>query len=56
MPANFDREFALWLTQHGQERAASVNVLEFSHPTAFAPILLKSVSLPVLTSSAFLIG
>lgn len=32
MPANFEREFALWLTQHGQERAATVNVLEFAHP------------------------
>lgn len=37
MPANFDREFSLWLTQHGQERAAPVNVLEFRHP-AFASI------------------
>jgi hypothetical protein len=31
MPANFDRDFALWLTQHGNERAVAVNVLEFSH-------------------------
>jgi len=32
MPAAYDRQFALWLTQHGQPRAASVNVLEFVHP------------------------
>lgn len=31
MPANFDKEFALWLTQHGNERAVAVNVLEFRH-------------------------
>jgi len=31
MPANFDEAFALWLTQHGNERAAAVNVLEFQH-------------------------
>lgn len=32
MPATFDRDFALWLTQHGSERAQAVNVLEFVHP------------------------
>jgi hypothetical protein len=32
MPATFDRAFNLWLTQHGSERAAAVNVLEFLHP------------------------
>lgn len=32
MPATFDRQFSLWLTQHGEERAAAVNVLEFRHP------------------------
>ena len=32
MPANFDDDFALWLTQHGNERASAVNVLEFIHP------------------------
>jgi Domain of unknown function (DUF1833) len=32
MPANFDTEFSKWLTQHGNERAVAVNVLEFSHP------------------------
>ena len=31
MPATFDREFNLWLTQHGNERAVAVNVLEFQH-------------------------
>lgn len=31
MPATFDREFSLWLTQHGSERAVAVNVLEFQH-------------------------
>ena len=31
MPATFDREFSLWLTQHGNERAVAVNVLEFRH-------------------------
>jgi hypothetical protein len=32
MPATFDDDFALWLTQHGSERAVAVNVLEFIHP------------------------
>jgi len=32
MPATFDNDFALWLTQHGNERAVAVNVLEFVHP------------------------
>src|SRR5262245_49436659 len=32
MPATFDDEFAKWLTQHGNERAVAVNVLEFLHP------------------------
>jgi hypothetical protein len=32
MPANYEREFALWLTQHGQMRAAPVSVLSFVHP------------------------
>src|SRR5262245_59099694 len=32
MPANFDPEFAKWLTQHGNERAVAVNVLEYLHP------------------------
>jgi hypothetical protein len=32
MPATFDAEFAKWLTQHGNERAVAVNVLEFLHP------------------------
>lgn len=32
MPANFDHDFALWLTQHGNERAVAVNVLAFIHP------------------------
>lgn len=32
MPAVFDDAFALWLTQHGNERAVAVNVLEFQHP------------------------
>lgn len=36
MPANFDAEFAKWLTQHGNERAVAVNVLEFRH-TAWGP-------------------
>lgn len=40
MPANFDRDFALWLTQHGNERAVAVNVLEFSHP-AFGAIFVS---------------
>ena len=31
MPATFDAEFAKWLTQHGNERAVAVNVLEFLH-------------------------
>ena len=31
MPATFDDDFALWLTQHGNERAVAVNVLEFLH-------------------------
>jgi Domain of unknown function (DUF1833) len=31
MPATFDEAFALWLTQHGNERAIAVNVLEFRH-------------------------
>jgi len=31
MPATFDESFALWLTQHGNERAVAVNVLEFVH-------------------------
>jgi len=31
MPATFDESFALWLTQHGNERATAVNVLEFTH-------------------------
>jgi hypothetical protein len=31
MPATFDKDFALWLTQHGNERAVAVNVLEFRH-------------------------
>jgi hypothetical protein len=31
MPATFDKDFALWLTQHGNERAVAVNVLEFQH-------------------------
>ena len=31
MPATFDESFALWLTQHGNERAIAVNVLEFRH-------------------------
>jgi hypothetical protein len=33
MPATFDESFALWLTQHGNERAIAVNVLEFVHPS-----------------------
>jgi hypothetical protein len=32
MPANFDSAFNLWLTQHGSERSAAVNVLDFRHP------------------------
>lgn len=32
MPATFDNDFTLWLTQHGNERAVAVNVLEFVHP------------------------
>jgi hypothetical protein len=36
MPANFDSDFAKWLTQHGNERAVAVNVLEFRH-TAWGP-------------------
>jgi len=32
MPATFDNDFALWLTQHGSERSVAVNVLEFIHP------------------------
>jgi len=36
MPATFDSEFAKWLTQHGNERATAVNVLEFRH-TAWGP-------------------
>ena len=32
MPADFDTQFALWLTQHGEEYAQGVNVLEFYHP------------------------
>jgi len=36
MPATFDDDFALWLTQHGNERATAVNVLEFRH-TAWGP-------------------
>ena|SRR3982750_3922339 len=32
MPASFDSDFAKWLTQHGNERAVAVNVLEFIHP------------------------
>ena len=32
MPASFDRDFALWLTQHGSERSVPVNTLEFAHP------------------------
>lgn len=36
MPATFDSDFALWLTQHGNERATAVNVLEFRH-TAWGP-------------------
>ena len=35
MPANFDDDFARWLTQHGNQRACAVNVLQFTHP-AFA--------------------
>src|SRR5262245_56242848 len=31
MPASFDDDFALWLTQHGNERSVAVNVLEFRH-------------------------
>jgi hypothetical protein len=31
MPATFDESFALWLTQHGNEKAIAVNVLEFRH-------------------------
>ena len=31
MPATFDNDFALWLTQHGSERSVAVNVLEFIH-------------------------
>lgn len=41
MPANFDRDFALWLTQHGNERAVAVNVLEFTHPAFAAPIFVS---------------
>lgn len=41
MPANFDRNFALWLTQHGNERAVAVNVLEFIHPAFVAPIFVS---------------
>lgn len=41
MPANFDRAFALWLTQHGNERAVAVNVLEFAHPAFAAPIFVS---------------
>lgn len=41
MPANFDRAFALWLTQHGNERAVAVNVLEFTHPAFAAPIFVS---------------
>lgn len=32
MPANFDDAFAQWLTQHGNQRACAVNVLQFQHP------------------------
>lgn len=32
MPATFDSDFAIWLTQHGNERSVAVNVLEFKHP------------------------
>jgi len=32
MPATFDHDFAVWLSQHGQERAQGVNVLQFEHP------------------------
>lgn len=41
MPANFDRNFSLWLTQHGNERATAVNVLEFTHPAFAAPIFVS---------------
>jgi len=41
MPANFDRQFALWLTQHGNERAVAVNVLEFTHPAFPAPLFVS---------------
>jgi hypothetical protein len=40
MPATFDPEFAKWLTQHGNERATAVNVLEFVHPAWGAPIFV----------------
>ena len=41
MPANFDKDFALWLTQHGNERAVAVNVLEFTHPAFSAPLFVS---------------
>jgi Domain of unknown function (DUF1833) len=41
MPANFDSAFALWLTQHGSERSAAVNVLQFSHDAWDAPIYVS---------------
>ena len=41
MPANIDRDYSLWLTQHGQANAVAVSVLEFRHDTAFAPIFVS---------------
>lgn len=41
MPAIFASPYARWLTQHGEERAQGVNVLEFLHP-AFGSIFVSS--------------
>lgn len=32
MPAIYSSDYAQWLTQHGNQRAIGVNVLQFSHP------------------------
>lgn len=45
MPANFDDAFALWLTQHGEEKAVAVNVLQFQH-AAFGSLWVSDFGEP----------
>jgi hypothetical protein len=46
VPATFDDDFARWLTQHGNERAAAVNVLQFRHPSFPADLWVSDYGVP----------